>query len=157
MQHLGLPYFEIDGVYYSGDLQELKAIFDSEVRFLPFTEWLEKVEEEYTEIDDNYSVYTDEEAGKAVKEYIKETVWAFNSSFIISHSSLPYEASEMIEFFQRKKCEDANETILALIDDFDEFVSDAISVDGRSHFLSSYDGCENEEVVNGETYYIYRN
>ena len=28
--------------------------------------------------------------------------------------------------------------------------------DGRGHSLSSYDGCENEETVEGETFYIYR-
>ena len=28
--------------------------------------------------------------------------------------------------------------------------------DGRGHSLSSYDGNENEETVNGETFYIYR-
>ena len=63
----------------------------------------------------------------------------------------------MVEGFQSAKYDDANDTILALIDDFDEFVSDAISADGRGRFLSYYDGEENEEVVNGETYFIYRN
>jgi len=29
-------------------------------------------------------------------------------------------------------------------------------MDGRGHSLASYDGNENEETVNDETYYIYR-
>ena len=57
---------------------------------------------------------------------------------------------------QSKKCEGANDAILALIKKtdggLDGFVEDAISADGRGHFLSSYDGDENEE--NG--FYIYR-
>jgi hypothetical protein len=40
--------------------------------------------------------------------------------------------------------------------DIDSLVEDAISADGRGHFLSSYDGDENEETVNGQTFYIYR-
>jgi len=168
MQHLGLPYFTVDGHWFQGNEEE---------EFRAFGEWAEKMDkypsredfaewcfetlllvpEDHTEIDDNYNVYTDEEAGEAAKEYIKESVWAFNASFIINHSMLPYKAKEMIENFQTTKREDANETILALIEDFDEFVSDAISADGRGHFMNSYDGEENEETVNGETYYIYRN
>ena len=58
----------------------------------------------------------------------------------------------MVKSFQEKHCESANDTILALIDDLDEFVQDAISSDGRGHFLSSYDG----EEVETENYYIYR-
>ena len=167
MQHLSLPYFQVNGVYFQGD--EVDAKNESQQWFEKmdkpfnnddFEEWCNDncllVEEDYTEIDDDYSVCTDEEAGEAAKEYIKESVWAFNAEFIISHSKLPYEAVEMVQAFQ-EKCEDANDTILALIEDFDKFVSDAISADGRGHFLSSYDGEENEETVNGETYYIYRN
>lgn len=29
-------------------------------------------------------------------------------------------------------------------------------MDGRAHSLSSYDGEENEETIDGDTYYIYR-
>jgi hypothetical protein len=29
-------------------------------------------------------------------------------------------------------------------------------MDGRGHALSLYDGQENEQYINGETYYIYR-
>ena len=113
----------------------------------------------------DYLVYTDEEADERAKEYMRETAWAFNASFIIDHSKLPYEALEMVQGFQ-EKCEGANDTILALIEDFDEFVEDAISADGRGHFLSHYDSEENEisfmrEDDNGidlheVTYYIYR-
>ena len=168
MQHLGLPYFTVDGHWFQGNEEE---------EFIAFGEWAEKMDkypsredfaewcfetlllvpDEYTDIDDNYLVCDDDEAQEKTEIYISESVWAFNADFIVQHSSLPCEAIEMVEFFQREKNEGANETILALIDDFDDFVSDAINADGRGHFLSFYDGEENEETVNGETYYIYRN
>jgi hypothetical protein len=44
-----------------------------------------------------------------------------------------------------------------MIDDLDHFIEDAIRADGRGHFLSRYNGEENEETVGGVTYYIYRN
>ena len=37
------------------------------------------------------------------------------------------------------------------------FIEEAVSADGYGHFLSRYDGEENEEEINGITYYIYRN
>ena len=43
-----------------------------------------------------------------------------------------------------------------LIKDWDHFVQDAVSSDGRGHFLSGYDGAENEEKVDGVWYFIYR-
>jgi len=103
-----------------------------------------------------FRVLTDEEADKAAEEYIKGSLWAFNADFIIDHSKLPYDAIEMVKGYQESKCEGANDTIEALIEDMDEFVKDAISADGRGHFMSSYDGEENEETVEGETFYIYR-
>lgn len=99
-----------------------------------------------------YSVLTDEEANEKAAEYIKDSLWAFNAEFIIDHSKLPYEAVEMVKSYQEKKCESANETIETLIEDMDSFVEDAISADGRGHFMSTYDGEEHEE---GE-YFIYR-
>jgi hypothetical protein len=109
---------------------------------------------------EEWAIGTDDEAEEATKEYIKETAWAFNSSFIIENSSLPYEAAEMIQNFQESKCEGANETILALIDDIDDFVQSAIRADGRGHFLSGYDGVENQINIKYKskdyTFYIYR-
>ncbi|MHB8415614.1 MAG: hypothetical protein ACYDB1_09570 [Acidiferrobacteraceae bacterium] len=99
-----------------------------------------------------YLVCTDEEADRAVREYIKESAWVFNADFIIDHSKLPYDAKEMVEAYQEAKCEGANETILALIEDFEEFCDDAVASDGRGHFLADYDGEENEQ----DGFFIYR-
>lgn len=109
----------------------------------------------------SYLVLTDEEADEKAAEQIEESLWAFNASFICSEAGLPHEAEEMIQSFQREKCEGANDTIRALIKDFDEFVKAAISADGRGHFLAHYDHNENEEDVtlaSGRkvTFYIYR-
>ena len=38
--------------------------------------------------------------------------------------------------------------------DREEYISD--NFDDRGSELSSYDGCENEETINGTTYYIYK-
>lgn len=106
--------------------------------------------------NNDYLVLTDEEADEKAAEYIKDSLWAFNASFIIDHSKLPYDAIDMIKNYQDTQCERANETIEALIEDMDEFISDAISADGRGHFMSTYDGNEYEETIEGETFYIYR-
>lgn len=82
------------------------------------------------------------EATEACSLSIKDSVWAFNAEFIIWHTSLPNEAVEMIRVYQVTKCEDANDAIFALIEDFNCFVEDAINTDGRGHFLSPYDGDE---------------
>jgi hypothetical protein len=99
-----------------------------------------------------YMVLTDEEADEKCAENIKESLWAFNASFIIQNSDLPMEAEEMIQTFQREKCEGANETIEAMINDIDEFIEAAVSADGRGHFMNSYDGNEDESAG----FYIYR-
>jgi hypothetical protein len=105
---------------------------------------------------EQYAVGTDSEADEACLEYIKDTAWAFRSSFICSYCNLPQELAEALETMQSKKCEGANDAILALIENTDSgihrFVEEAISADGRGHFLSGYDGKEIE--LNG--FYAYR-
>ena len=109
-----------------------------------------------------YLVLTDEEADKAAKEYILETLWAFNPRFVVMHTKFYMESSieadeafeEALKEMQGKLCEDANPIIRALIVNIDEFVENAIQADGRSHFLSSYDGKEIE--LNNGKYYAYR-
>ena len=103
-----------------------------------------------------YLVMTDSEADERAGEYIRESLWAFNASFIIDHSKLPTDAEEMVKSFQQDKCEGANETIEALIEDMEEFVSDAISADGRAHFLNTYDDEEHEIKTDAGLFYVYR-
>ena len=111
--------------------------------------------------EEEYAIGTDEEADAAVKEYIRNNIWAFNTAFILEYCDLPLELEEAIKTFQETKCEGANDALLALIEkcgcgDFDEFVEEAVMVDGRGHFLSTYDGEEYKVEYNGKMYYIYR-
>jgi len=106
----------------------------------------------------DYLVLTDEEADDLVRERIEESLWAFNAEFIASHTKprLAGPAVKALREVQEKLCERANDLVLALIDDFDRFVQDAIGADGRGHFLAQHDGHENEIKVDGTFYYIYR-
>lgn len=99
-----------------------------------------------------YLVLTDEEAEEKAKEYILDSAWAFNKSFLNAQSEAIAEMDDETFRVIQERCESANKAILAMIDDKDSFVNDAIASDGRGHFLSGYDGEENEQ--NG--YYIYR-
>lgn len=95
-----------------------------------------------------YLVLTDEEADERAKEYIEESIWAFYSSFLAKHTNID---EEIIKHLQ-DKCEGANDVLLNAVKDINDFVNDAIGCDGRGHFISSYDG--NEEELND--LYIYR-
>jgi hypothetical protein len=101
-----------------------------------------------------YMILTEEEAQEKAKEYILSSIWAFNADFIIEHSKvLDFDdASRSIIKAIQEQCESGNEAMKKLIDDIDEFIDDAISTDGRGHFMSSYDGNEEQE---GD-YFIYR-
>jgi hypothetical protein len=104
----------------------------------------------------DYAIGTDEEVNRACVEYIKDSAWAFRSSFICDYCNLPQELAEALEAMQSKKCEGANDAILALIEKadggLDGFVDKAISADGRGHFLNMYDGNETES----DGFFIYR-
>jgi len=101
---------------------------------------------------DDYLVYTDDEADEAVYNYIDESVCYFRSDFIAAHAEVDEEVIKKLQELH----ENSNQAIKSLIKDFDHFVNDAVLCDGRAHFLSSYDGEENEVNVNGNTYYVYR-
>jgi hypothetical protein len=173
MQHNQDEFFiielEDECKIYEGNEEEARADFLADIKGTEEADILVNFDiycsnnltevEEYDE--DNYNndflVLTDEEADEKAKEYIKETLWAFNASFIANEIDLDEEVIQAIH--DNGKCEGNNDTIYNLIQklgDFDNFVEEAISTDGRGHFMSSYDGNENEETVNDETFYIYR-
>jgi len=118
-----------------------------------------------SEIDgEDYLVLTDEEADEAVREEIEEMVWAFTPSFLSSHTGVDEEVFVLLS----DRCESNNDSFKRMIKDFDAFVEDAVSCDGRGHFLAQYDHEEHYcdwqtvehkdgkyETVTTE-YYIYR-
>ena len=148
------------------ELQKMTALKIAEIQ--DFTsENLEKwdPETQTAEMADGaeWLVLTDEEADEKTAEEIKEMLWAFRPEFIIEHmeqmenfsTTLRIQIIKSIEQIQVNLCEDANPFIYAIIggeNGIDDFISDAIEADGRGHFLSYYDG-EEEET---EHFFIYR-
>ena len=101
-----------------------------------------------------FLVLTDEEADAKAYSEIEESLWAFNADFIIDMCGFSGGEKSLIAM-QRESCEDCNEFIKAMIEGtctLDTFVQSAIETDGRGHFISMYDGEENEQ----DEYFIYR-
>lgn len=112
-----------------------------------------------------YLITDDEGRKTAARENILESLWAFNTNFIMSHSKVRHdlngreydEVEKAIQKVQGDLCESANSLIKALIEDLDKFVEAAIEADGYGHFLSQYDGEEVEYTDSeGNELYIYR-
>ena len=102
-----------------------------------------------------YLVLTEDEREKEVTEYIKESLWAFNPSFLAGETDLPEEVFTALS----EKCESGNEAILKIIEStttLEDFVDAAVSADGYGHFLSPYDGEEGEIKEGDQWFYIYR-
>lgn len=100
-----------------------------------------------------YLVLTDAEADEAVTERIREDLWAFNPSFLAGETGIDQDVYEAIA--NNGKCESNNDAIYSLVKStcgLESLVAEAVATDGRGHFMSSYDGEENEE---GD-YYVYR-
>ena len=114
-------------------------------------------------VSGEYYVYTEREANKAAKEKIRNELWAFNINFLMRYIKAFKELNDYewervekaIHEMQTSLCETANEIIYAMVGGkkFKELAEDAISEDGRGHFLSGYDGIEYE--ISGTPYYAY--
>lgn len=98
-----------------------------------------------------YRVLRDDESDSAVSEYVDQSLWAFNASFLAGQTDLPEECFSALN----EKCESGNDAIRQMVDKtcgFASFVDSAVSADGRGHFLASYDS---EELESGD-FFIYR-
>ncbi len=101
--------------------------------------------------DKEYLILTDNEADVKTGDYIRDSLWAFRPEFLLDYMPKGLEAKDLTAIQER--CEDANPAIRALVGDNEgDLIEGAIGADGRGHFLSGYDGEENEQ---GE-YFIYR-
>jgi len=109
---------------------------------------------EVTDLDEDYLVLTNDEADKEVKEYILDSLWAFNPNFLASATGIHLDVFKAIQ--GNGRCESNNDAILRLVDDKDAIVEEAISCHGRGHFLNYYNGEEGSETVNETEYFIYR-
>ena len=111
-----------------------------------------------------YLVLTEKEANEKARYVIEQDLWAFQPQFILSHNKNTEEmnnweydeAIQALSAAQSKSAEALNGLVRCLITDLDEFVEDAIREDGRGHFLANYDSYEEEQEIDGTTYYIYR-
>ena len=133
-KHLGDDFFVLGDKAYEGtqeDAEEAHKEWEEEnegdLSFEDFCEQELTEVEEYEEED--YMVLTDSEA---------DDRWEESLDSYLEECIYPELTGNLKDYF-----------------DEDKWKQDA-RYDGRGHSLSSYDGNENEEDVNGTTYYIYR-
>lgn len=117
--------------------------------------------------------YTEEEIEQAMADAVQEVADELDSIREVSYSDNTFEyGSEEYEVLTDSEADDRmeeeldnyleeciyseiqNETLKNYFDE-EAWKSDA-RMDGRGHIISRYDGCENEEKVNGTWYYIFR-
>jgi len=107
--------------------------------------------------DPGYIVCTDEEAHEMAASYIRESVWAFNASWLATVTGLDAEIFSKLQ----ENCESSNDAIFSLIEStcgMNELVQSAVGEDGLATFIP---GCETEEEVvripyTGQEFYIFR-
>ncbi|HEY0088447.1 MAG TPA: hypothetical protein VGB37_06365 [Candidatus Lokiarchaeia archaeon] len=110
---------------------------------------------EFVTSEGDYRVLSEEEADEAVKVEILDSLWAFRTDFIFNFMIIKTNPNVLkaIQQMQESLSEDANDIMKALVgENIDELVNEAVSSAGRGHFLSSYDGEENESGG----FFIYR-
>lgn len=107
-----------------------------------------------------WMVLTDSEADAQAAVAITDSLWAFKLEFLAAHSriirNMGAPTRKLFDSMRENACESSNDLVEILIDDLDALILDAIMMDGRGHFLATYDGDEPEVMFKGHWYFIYR-
>lgn len=104
-------------------------------------------------VDNKYSFYigSDAEAEKLTDEYLRKNLSILGADFICEHSKELEKGGERAERAVEKMLEtlgeDAELLVGSMIDDIDQFVEDAIGLNGYGYYLAGYDSKDHE--VNG--------
>jgi hypothetical protein len=112
----------------------------------------------FSDGDNEVAIGTETEVDSAIHECIEQEAWSFNSDFIAKHSKNGYstELDKAIKMVQEEMSEDAQDLVIAVIENLDTFIEDAVTIDGRGMFLNRNDNTEDEVKYKGVTYYLYK-
>ncbi len=76
-------------------------------------------------------VLTEEEANARAAADRRDRRWAFNATFLLDDTGLPWEAIDMLDMVQAARTEGATETSFALVRErLDELIDAASAADG---------------------------
>ena len=141
-QHLGLET----------DLDETKFEIGADEEFEDEEEKQERLQELADERHDKIEEIKDE-LNSIVNDY--DNIYSYGrEEYIVATDE---EADEIENEYLDNYIEECLEIPDNIRPYFDEEKwKDDARIDGRGHIISTYDGCEDEEDVNGTTYYIYR-
>ena len=97
----------------------------------------------------DFLVCSDKGRDQEARKHVRDSLWAFNADFISYHTkgTLGRGAIDALKAAQEKLCEGANELVFSMLKSFSKFCADAVRADGYGHFLSPYDGNEDEIEV----------
>lgn len=138
MQHLDVDCFIFEGTIYEGVEDDLNEDYENNKEdYDDFEDYIKQNCNIIDEIDGKYYDY-----GK--REYM-----------VLSDMEADDEWERNIEDYIDQVCMSQIPEHLQYYFDREKFIDDA-KYEGRGHSLSSYDGYEHSEKVNGTDYYIYR-
>lgn len=120
-------------------------------------EWCSYDDDALTSGGAEHLVLTDTEADKRAADYVSESLWAFAPWFLSRETGISASVFKAIQ--DNDQCESNNDAIACIVAStcgIAKLTSKAIEEDGRSHFLSGYDGHEREVQAGKVTLYFYR-
>ena len=103
----------------------------------------------------DYLVLTENEANNEVRKHILDNIPLLNSDFVNRHLIVKVE-SKILEPILNNWCENCMKLLVLFINDYNEFINEAINIYGRGYFIGFNDKNEYKIKYKGVIYYIYR-